>query len=68
MSEKKWIKVEDGTPDVLTNNLVCRQVDGLREIAWAFYNSRRQWTGSNEFYNDVTHWMELPDLPEDSHA
>lgn len=58
----EWIKVEDELPEKLSNVLVYG-MDGMPYTAWAFYSSESRFVGRNEFYDNVTHWMPLPEPP-----
>jgi hypothetical protein len=58
-----WIQVSERMPEMIGNYLVTNE-DGLRTIAWAFFNSRGQWCGYNTYYKNVTHWMPLPEAPK----
>lgn len=65
MSE--WISIKDRLPDVIGDYLCYDDGAG---IAWAFFNSAKQWAyshldGDNGYYVFVTHWMPLPEPPKD---
>lgn len=60
----EWVSVKDSLPDGIGTKLICfTSSDGLRSVAWAFFNSDKLWAGNNCFYNGVTHWRELPKPP-----
>ena len=64
MSE--WISVDDRLPDII-GDYICYDQGG--EIAWAFFTSNKRWAysscyGEGGFYESVTHWMPLPEPPE----
>ncbi len=62
----KWISVKDKLPNELSIILVYGKVyDDDFEIGWAFYNTKDQYCGTNYYYKDVTHWMDLPKPPKD---
>lgn len=60
----EWISVEDRLPDTCGDFLVW--MPKSNHIAWAFLNSDKRWaaSGFNNFYAGVTHWMPLPEPPE----
>ncbi len=62
-----WISVTDRTPEddeiVL---VVCKAKNGNRSVNRAFYDGAF-WHGSGSMAG-VTHWMPLPDLPEEENA
>lgn len=60
----EWISVEDRLPDTIGDFIIYDA--GLNHIAWSFLNSNKRWVawGHNSFYENVTHWMPLPELPE----
>jgi hypothetical protein len=57
-----WISVEDRLPEKLESFLIY---DGT-VIAWAFLNSDSRYVdmAKCDFYNNVTHWMPLPEPPK----
>lgn len=60
-----WRKAEDEVPDDERRVLCCtRTKSGLRNIVIGYYiGEHDRWAcGMN---TNVTHWMELPDPPED---
>jgi len=53
-----WISVEDELPDCMQRN--CLSYDG-DEMSWAFYTSDGRWAIGNSIFEDITHWMPLPE-------
>lgn len=60
----EWISVKDDLPKKRTRVLVS---DG-QLVTQAIINHRGDWanwyTIDNEYFNDVTHWMPLPEPPK----
>ena len=58
----KWISVEDRLPDSDTHLIVCHDDGGVGTAF--FYNDlfSRDW---RSIFDDITHWMPLPEPPED---
>lgn len=62
-SELKWISVEDNLPDVNTR-VLCYSSD-LESVYIALYDSRGEFSVNIvEHYPGVTHWIPLPQKPE----
>lgn len=61
---EKWTSVKDRLPDTDDIVLVVTKTKhGVRNINRAYHNAGF-WHGSGSMAN-VTHWMPLPELPED---
>lgn len=71
-----WIKVEDALPDLGKNVLVIaiNKVFGTFELGERYFAIDRlvQWNDNEKLtfrtdrlYGKVTHWMELPKMPEE---
>ena len=59
-----WINAKDRLPNTIGSYIVFyRDENGMHCMAWAFYNSRKEWCVENEKLIDVTHWMPLPKPP-----
>ena len=55
----KWISVEDRLPDSMSNSLAF----GGGVIYFIFYSSHGKWCMGNEYLENITHWMPLPNPP-----
>ena len=61
----EWIKISERLPEDIGHYLVYYKECDIGCIAWSFYNSLGQWASSyNTFYEDITHWMPLPEPPK----
>lgn len=60
LERQRWIPVSERLPEIIGAYLIF---DGI-EIAWVFFNSDKNWASDNYFYHNVTHWMSLPQPPE----
>jgi len=61
----RWRSVEDGLPEYIGAYLIyfIEELSGV--IAWSFFNSDKKWAiPSCGFYQNVTHWMPLPEPPK----
>ena len=63
----RWIKVEDGLPEIATNVIACTDDDvilmgKLFENGWALYYADGQCMA--EPLHKVSHWQPLPDPPK----
>jgi len=59
MSE--WISVKDRLPEFEQDILICRDLGEARIVQTEEYQGSLYWGTS---YNNVTHWMPLPEPPE----
>lgn len=57
----KWVDVMDRLPETLKEVLVCRK--GQLKIR-AEYMVSKGWSNDVIFYQPVTHWQPLPELPK----
>ena len=65
MSEAEWISVHDRLPEEEAKVLIC---DGWENIDIAYRGWDDCWYGWTTNYiviGDVTHWAELPELPQE---
>lgn len=61
-----WIKVSERLPEQIGSYLVFyRDKEGLKCMAWGFYNSNGEWCVENKKLPTVTHWQPLPNAPKD---
>ena len=78
LSQDKWVSIEDNTPPTCDNPYECEElivfVDGYREYEVIFHENsfKRQvldhdgdFSHFQEIEGMVTHWMPLPELPND---
>lgn len=68
----RWISVKDRLPENSLRALVrvihrYNHTDGYAEIAMSYFVNGR-WEDIPPKYYDVTHWMPLPELPEDDYT
>lgn len=63
-TKEDWIKIKDKLPDKNQRVLVYRSKQYDNKIEISFYSTlSTRWMGDS-FYN-VTHWMPLPEHPND---
>ena len=63
----EWISVEDRLPDTRHAMLVCtRNRNNVPKIAMAYFENGFGWCGSGGRWNNVTHWMPLPEPPKEN--
>ena len=62
MSE--WISVEDKLPPIYVNVLIYDTIDNY--ISNSLLNKNKQWIGYESNIDDITHWMPLPNPPQES--
>lgn len=62
--QPQWIDVNERLPDKRGDYLAfSRSTTG---VAWMFFNTTRNtWTSGDDYITNVTHWMPLPEPPED---
>lgn len=60
----EWIDLKHEQPPKQNKNYIIARANGTRAISFYGYGKKftAQMTGAE--YKDVTHWMELPELPE----
>lgn len=70
-SPGRWISVDEALPrpDRSTRYLIVRQAEnGYRSITLAWIDNEKEWHGTGTAarftFDNVTHWMPLPPLPE----
>lgn len=63
MTKVEWISVHDRLPEEETKVLVCRDWQYI-EIGYVWMDDWFTWE-NNEVIPFVTHWAELPELPEE---
>lgn len=56
-----WISVKDRLPEPLEDVLVC-YAGGIVGIDWVYHDMRFAY---ENIYGGVTHWMPLPEPPEE---
>lgn len=61
---EEWISVDDALPDL--DVTVLAAVNGYHWLAFRDGQFGGIWCGmwENEYWREPTHWMALPDLPE----
>jgi hypothetical protein len=64
-SDEQWISVEDELPGGDVNVLVSYK-NGINVMSLDEYHNRWWYVGDENYinFNDVTHWMELPNPPK----
>ena len=63
----RWIPVSDRLPDDRTSILVYHNISGLTDEAWFYKHIRHplhEYDIDDQYWSDVTHWMPLPEPPE----
>lgn len=70
----KWISVKDSLPDPLTDvigvvhlNEMEQKLLGMDRMAQMVYRANGRWfaTDTHRIELSVTHWMPMPELPEE---
>lgn len=62
-----WISVADRLPETNHTMLVCtKNRNGVPKVAMAYHQNGFGWCGSGGRWNNVTHWMPLPNVPEEA--
>ena len=65
----KWISVKDRRPELLEPVLTCYRKPGAIGVITIRHKVSEGWYAMNSDYvcpnKNVTHWMPLPDLPEE---
>jgi len=64
----KWKRLSEQKPDKLSDVLVYGGKDTHPYIAWAFYNSDGKFATHDGIDKNITHWMPLPDAPQDNNV
>lgn len=64
----KWISVKEQLPDSGRNILTVNGHGVIRVMAlWGYAGEKWKWIEDKKFkyYNDITHWMPLPEPPKE---
>ena len=64
----KWKRLSQQKPDKLSDVLVYGGKNTHPYIAWAFYNSDGNFATHDGIDKSITHWMPLPDAPQDNNV
>jgi len=59
-----WIPVSERLPEKYGDYLAYSQGTG---VAWMVFNYNKEWISGDEYIRNTTHWMPLPEPPEDGH-
>ena len=62
----KWIRVSERLPDLCMKVLLTDGIECV--VGWSTSQDSWDWPIGADIYSPITHWMELPPLPDNSHS
>ena len=60
-----WVSVKNRTPSNHDCVLVYSSETGVEIVCYIYYGASGKWVGPDGIVENVTHWMPLPEKPED---